>query len=492
MAGLLVVNANIWGWEDADSLLVEDDKIVAVGREDRLRRIARPCVEIFDAGGKLVIPGLTDAHMHLLSYARTKEWIDLKGAKSIDEIKRLVKSKAADKRPGEWILGRGWDQDKLDEKRMPTRWDLDEVAPNNPVLLVRVCGHVAVVNSRALKVMGLTDESPDPPDGVLGREGGRLNGRLYEGAVELAYSSIPGPSLEKAASLIREVLREVASYGLVELHSMSATNFEVEAYRKAYSPELPRVYFYAESFDVKGGEVIGLKTFMDGSFGARTARLREPYSDAPSTRGLLLLSAEKLEALISKASERGWQVAVHAIGDEAVEKVLEVSNHRPLRVEHASLTPPDLVEKLAELDVPVSVQPHFIASDTWIVDRLGERARWVYAYKTLLRRGVRIAGSSDAPVEPIDPWTGVYAAVDRGRSLSLPIWSASPGEALSVSEALNLYLYGPVLRGGVPRELSPGATADFAVLNVYDISEICTRPMCSVLTVIGGLIAHKG
>ena len=491
MRGLLIVNANVWGRDDADSVLLVGDRIEAVGREDELRRKAPAVTDVLDAGGRLLIPGLTDAHMHLLSYALSKQWLDLKGARSIEDIKRMVRIEAGRRGPGAWVLGRGWDQDKLEDRRMPTKWDLDEVAPRNPVLILRICGHVAAANTRALEVLGFTDTTPDPPGGALGREEGRLNGLLFEAAVDLALKRIPRPGLDETARLIRAVLEEAASYGIVELHSMSASQLEVDAYQAAKYEGAPKVFFYVESLSVQGPGVVGVKVFMDGSFGARTAKLREPYSDDPSNSGRLLMTSGDLAKMASAAAQRGLQVAVHAIGDGALEEVLKVSAPN-VRIEHASLTPPDILEALASAKVPVSIQPHFIENDTWIIDRLGEeRGRWVYAFKSLLAAGVSLAASSDAPVEPLSPWEGVRAAVERGRERELPIWRVSSEEALSPKEALQLYTRGPLLRGGKPRSISPGEPADLVLLSVSDIEEALKRPVTALLTLINGRVVQK-
>ncbi len=491
MRTLLIVNAKLWGCEEYDSVLIAGDRIEKIGHEDRLRREAPASVHIVDADGRILLPGLTDAHMHLLSYARTKRWLDLRGAKSIDEIKRLVARKAEELGPGTWVLGRGWDQDKLAERRMPTRWDLDEAAPRNLVLLVRVCGHVAVANSLALRTIGLEDGAPDPPGGALGREGSKLNGLLFEGAVELAYKAIPKPTPKEAAALMREALKEAASYGLVELHSMSASQLEVTVYESVRGPGVPKVYFYAESFDVQGANVVGVKVFMDGSFGARTARLRSPYSDAPHTRGVLLMDSTKLKQVLNEAARRGLQVAVHAIGDEAVSEALKCASPN-MRIEHASLTPPDLIRELTEARIPVSVQPHFILSDTWIVDRLGrDRARWVYAYRSLLDAGVILAGSSDAPVEPLNPWLGVAAAVGRGAKEGLPIYDASAVEALTPQDAVSLYIKGPLVRRGGERRIRPGCPADLVLVDARKVEELARGNVRVLLTLIDGWVAYS-
>jgi len=502
-----LVNVEFLSNREGDSILVEDDRIASIGWEDRLRRRAKASVDVVDCRGYFAIPGLTDSHMHLLSYGLYKRRLDLSRATSIEDIKKAVARKARELGPGKWIIGRGWDQEKLIDNRMPDRWDLDEVAPKNPVLLFRVCGHVAVANSYALKLANIEDYAPDPPVGHFGREGGKVNGVLYEGAVELVEKAIGKPSLREAVDAVAEVLQEAASYGLVELHAMSVDEYEYRVLKlmdeKGLLELKVKAYLELDSIGATGekGEgmlrVCGVKVVADGSFGARTAYLREPYSDSPSWRGELLMDAEDLVEVFKRAERRRLEVAVHAIGDGAIEEVLkavEESGFQKVRLEHASLTPPDLIDKIAELKIPVSVQPHFILSDWWIVERLGpERTRWIYAYKSLLSKGALIAGSSDAPVEPLNPWLGVYAAVDRGKKSGLPIWRFSSCEALKPREALNLYLRRkkPTNKFTDRILIKEGCSADLTVISECPFKIENIQGLEVILTVVEGRVVYK-
>ncbi len=409
-----------------------------------------PAVTI-DADQRLVVPGLADTHMHLLSTALEEARLDLRGAGSVEEILRLVREAAEAKAPGEWIVGRGWDQERLAEKRPPSIEELDAVAPRNPVLLVRVCGHAAVVNTRTLEATGLLEAGLGDLVEVVD---GRPTGIIFEDAVYYVESRIPPPSLEEAARAVEKLLDDYLSLGVVRVYSMSASLLELDAYSAARTRVEYRAYVEAESLEVAHSLyprlVEGVKLFADGSFGARTAALREPYSDG-DTAGRLLLDRNGILEAAAPAVSAGLRVAVHAIGDRAVEEALAAARELGgrLRIEHASLTPPDILEGLGEVKPWVTVQPHFILSDTWIVERLGERARWVYAFKSMLARGVHLTGSSDSPVEPYNPWLGVYAAVDRGRAEGLPIWSVSSQERLEFPEALRLYTSAPEMPASI-------------------------------------------
>ena len=433
--------------EDVDSIVFSMGKgIIYAGREEGVRRFEP--AEVLDVDQRVVIPGLEDAHMHLYSTALSFGRLDLSNVRSLEELKEKVRAAVSSAGSGEWIVGRGWDQDKMEEKRYPTRYDIDEVAPNNPVILVRVCGHAAVLNTKALEILGLLEVRGEG-EKFIQVEDGKPTGVVFEGLVSYALSRVPDPPLEQVKKLVKKLLQEYLSYGVVSLNSMSVSRVELEAVKSLQDSgefiQEYRAYVDYGSF-LEGvhrefpGLVMGVKIFADGSFGARTAALRERYSDSETT-GNLLLDSDKIVAVASEAVREGLEVAVHAIGDRAVEEALKAARRigGRLRIEHASLTPPDILETIAELKPRVSVQPHFILSDTWIADRLGDRTKWVYAYKSLLATGAGVLASSDSPVEPINPWLGIYAALNRGEPEGLPVYRYTWYERLNFREALAIY-----------------------------------------------------
>ncbi|MHB9303231.1 amidohydrolase [Thermofilum pendens] len=438
------VNAFVPWSPGSDSVVYSPSSgIVFVGSESAALKTGADLV--VDVEGRVVVPGLVDAHMHLYSTALSLGRLDLRGVSSLEEIREVLKAAVKEAPPGSWIVGRGWDQEKLKERRMPTRFDIDDVTGDNPVVLIRVCGHVALLNTLALRKMGLLD-SERGFGALLEKEGGVPTGIVYEDLVDYVVSRIPPPPPELLKSWILRVLSEYVSLGVTELHSMSVSLEELEAVQRVLTT-LPigyRAYVDPGIAELAAREykglVHGVKIFADGSFGARTAALREKYSDA-ETRGVLRISSEGILSVARRALSLGLQTAVHAIGDLAVAEALKAAEQLPrgsLRIEHASLTPPDILEKIGAVKPEIAVQPHFILSDTWITERLGERAEWVYAFKSLQAR-TRVYGSSDAPVEPINPWLGVYAAVERGCPEGLPVCRYTYGEKMSFVEALRLY-----------------------------------------------------
>ena len=446
------------------SIVIEDGVIREVGKD------VKPRGETWDLKGRPVIPGLVDSHIHLLSTATMSNMVDLKGVRSLGELKKRL-AEACRSRRVSVIIGRGWDQELFEERRYPKVEDLDEACPTKPIIIVRVCGHVAVANSLALKALGLA----------------RKDGLLLENEVEEALKRVFKPNWEELLLSLRDLLFELPRRGVTMVHAVSSTPEELKALQELKLrwglPVRVRVYLEADCLDLLeklglmgdlGDEVLkikGIKAFVDGSLGARTAYLSEEYNDGGG-RGRLLLDAGALSKLISRARALNLQVAVHAIGDAAVAEALKGMRKARVRgpwvrIEHCSLVPPHLLKELGEERPVITVQPHFVISDWWAVKRLGERCRWLYPFKSLMKRGLTISGSSDSPVEPWDPWTGIYAAVDRGGVEGLDIFKYTKCEMLSLEEALTTYTAGGAKACmEYPRygSLRKGSAADVVVL----------------------------
>ena len=437
-----------------DSVLVENGVIAGVGGESRFKGVKRVNVDGY------ITPGFVDAHLHLEGIGLALETVDLRGSRSPEDLaRRLARSK------GPVALGRGWDQEGFDRPGvMPDRRVLDEAIPDRPALAVRICGHMAVANTAALAATKPWERFP----GLVDRE----RGLLYEDAAYYVLERLRD-WLDPMA-LVERALAEMVKHGVYGASSMACSSREMSALEDLESRGLLRaaIACYAARGSMgevgRGGSlwrVVGLKLFADGSLGARTARLSRDYSDAPGVRGKLLLASREIVALARPLVEKGFRVAVHAIGDEALAHVAEaferLGGGGRLRVEHASVAGDREVAALGDLGVWVVVQPRFRVSDWWIDRRLGDRLWMAYRFRSLLAAGARLALSTDSPVEPIDPAETLRAAAGL---CSQP--SCRGEESLRPREALEAYTLraahasgGPVARLGRVEKGAPAALA---------------------------------
>jgi predicted amidohydrolase YtcJ len=430
VARVLWRNGRIFtGRRVVESVSSEDGRVVAAGTERHARRHTAKGAEVVDLAGRWAVPGLADAHLHVTELARELVGVDVRGVRSMPEFGRRVRRWAA-KHPKGPVVGGGWDQDRLVERRYPTARDLARWVGDRPAVLLRVCHHAAVVSDSALAELGIVGGAPDPPGGRIGRSpDGAANGLLFDNAL------LPlGAWSERAFARYRlgldEVLARAADVGLTTLGAVSASRSEAETIADAaHRGPLPvRVATFLRARDrgefprlrarvrTNDTSLVGLKVLSDGAFGPRTAWLERPYHDAPEESGFPLLPRAELEAIALDSRRLGARLAVHAIGDRAVATALDVFESVPLeltpRIEHASLLSPTLLGRLDRVRPHLVVQPSFVASDVWIRERLGpRRARWTYPFRSLLAHGHAPAGSSDAPIESFDPWTGIAAAV---------------------------------------------------------------------------------
>ncbi|MGC2034388.1 MAG: amidohydrolase [Thermoplasmata archaeon] len=472
----------------AEAFLVEEGRVIAVGTSTQVARQAPQGTVRHDLAGRLVVPGLIDAHMHLFHTVLQQEGVDLRGVRSLSELLDRTAAAGRSRALGP-IIGRGWDHELLLEHRYPDRTDLDRIEPGRAIVLFRVCHHVAVVNSAALEMLRITKGTPDPPGGRIGRDpAGDPTGVLFDTALEPVEELVQKSFFERPHALGPTLLM-ASRLGLTTLASMSASAPEVRwATGSAQARSLPvRLRFYlsvgqrprlAELRRLPWSDSVGLagvKLFMDGSFGARTAWLSVPYTDDPGESGVPVLDGPALQASLRWAAGEGLPIAIHAIGDRALSTALKAlrddpPDHRP-RIEHASLTPPDLFPLLDTVRPDLVVQPGFVASDGWIAERLGPfRARWTYAFGTLIQRGYRLAGSSDSPVETLDPWAGLQVAIDRGPD-RIRLEGGAGVETLAPEVALQLYTRnaGEVLGASGLGTIEVDAPADFVVHSATDL-----------------------
>ena len=497
----LLINGNIYTMreegERAEAVGIRDGRIVFVGNlNDSADYTA---VKTIDLRGKTVIPGLGDSHLHLYAYCQNQATVQLESAASMDEMIATMKKKASVTEKGRWVKGTGFDHTKFAENRMPTRWDLDRISTDHPIVIRRCCLHIMVANSLAIETAGIGPELPAELKGLIEKDqSGELNGVFREKATAIFDDIVPNPlsDPDEKKRIMTETFHDMVSKGLTSVHTYAAKiwNYEedINLYRALdRSGELPlRVLVNLdELFEpeekpngkdpfLKSG-MGAYKLFTDGSFGAGTAALREPYSDDPENSGVSV-DPERLTNEIRKAFSKGLQPAIHAIGDraldlamDAIESVLK-EGHKPeslpVRIIHAQLVRSDQLVRLKTLPVVLDVQPIFLCTDLhWIESRLGEeRVRDSYLWKTLAESGLTLAGGSDCPVESYDPIEGIYAAVTRQDLSGFPPGGFLPAEKVTVYEAICMFTKNIAYATGTENVLGtiePGKFADLTVLD---------------------------
>ncbi|MCC6062406.1 MAG: amidohydrolase [Desulfurococcales archaeon] len=478
-----------------DSFVVINGRIVFVGESKKTINIVRRFNgELIDLDERTVLPGFIDAHMHVDGVGTSLNTLDLRGVPSIEELKKILRE-YAEKSSGRWIIGRGWDQELFKEKRWPTRWDLDEVVRDRPVILTRVCGHAAVVNSKVVELLNL--RSIDSPD-IVRDESGEPIGVVKENILsmvrERAREEFSDDDFEK---FFLDALRYAASQGVTTLGFVSCDlrSFNTLMRIRSRGPLSVRVRIYLSpgkdpnGIDLSTLELIkririsrdfgddyikikGFKIIADGSLGARTAWLSEPYSDDPSTSGYPTIDKERLRKISEDVDNMGMQLAIHAIGDKTLDMLIEIYSRlrgRRHRIEHASVVRDDQLERLRELKPVLVVQPHFVVTDWWARERLGEkRIKWLYRFRDFIRNDIPMALSTDAPVEPLNPWETVYAAVSRGGFSETPYYEETKEHSLTLEETLHYYTIGSayaLLEEDLLGSLEVGKYADFIVID---------------------------
>lgn len=500
----------------ATAVLIRDDRVVAVGDGPRLyRRLAaegeRP--QVLDLQGHTVVPGFIDGHLHLLAYGLSRSTLDLTGSRSLEEMLERVRVHAQALPPDGWVVGRGWDEANFTGCRYPHPEELDRAASGRPCALWRACGSIVVASSRALALAGI---DPGRSDGVLQDCSARMvatllpvpdrDGKLRSlrhaaaealaaGLTSIRVDDVPAAgSLAEACRLYREV---VGAHGVPLRVTLDVSDWALDEL-SASGPEPEDEWF----------RLGAVKIYGDGSLGARTAALSEPYGDAPEEWGITITAGEQLEHVVARAHRSGRQVAVHTIGDRAVAGALAAirqalrSSPRPdhrHRLIHCQVMTPALMRKMAELGTIAEIQPAFVASDQrWAERRLGpERVRHAYAWRSMLAAGVRLSGSSDAPVEPLDPVFGIHAAVTRQDREGRPPGGWQPQERLTVGQALDLFTRGAAYAGfeeGLKGSLEPGKLADLTVLTADPtrVAPADLRHIRVVMTMVGGRVAFAG
>jgi predicted amidohydrolase YtcJ len=510
----------------AEAMAVRDEKILCIGT---ISQILLDCggAESNDAvqlKGNFVMPGFNDAHAHLGSAGRDKLTLALNDATSVDDVLKSVKAAAGRHKSGEWILGSGWDQSRWADQKYPTRLELDQAAPVNPVYLVHVSGHIAVANSLALKHAEINSETANPQGGEIGRfADGEPNGLLEEKATTMVSQRIPDPSDEERKKGIELVFDELARNGVTSVQDFSAWEdflayIDLKQEKKLTVRVTEWLPFTASIDDLQNMRAQGgttdpwlhtgaLKGFMDGALGTRTAALLAPYSDDPSTSGILTVDPEKWKAMAIERDRLGFQLAFHAIGDkgnrvalDTFESLLRVNPPRDRRdrIEHAQVVAPEDIPRFGKLQVIASMQPSHETNDMrWAEQRLGpERSKGAYAWKSLQSAGARLAFGTDYDVEPINPLRGLYACVTREAIEGGPPGGWIPQEKLLLPDCISAYTTGSAyaeFMDGKKGELRVGQFADFVVLS-QDLTKISPKDFLKtevLRTVAGGRTVYQ-
>ena len=527
---LLLLNAHVItmaaGQPAAEAIAVSGDRIAWVGTSADARRLYPGATRVLDLHGATVLPGIIDSHTHLMELGKSLLQLNLKDVPSDKEAVERVRQRVATVKPGEWILGWGWDEGKW-AAHYPDNRALSAVSPNNPVYLVGLHTFAAWANRRALELAGINKNTADPENGKILRDPqtGEPSGILLNRAQNLVEAHIPPMTLPKVEQAIELAARECARNGLTSVHEAKVTPIMVDAFRNLIRKgRMPlRVYAMLDGSDLqlvttwlqRGPQVDSqhrltiraFKLFADGALGSRGAALLEPYSDAPQTRGLMTTPEPAVYDLTRRALQRGFQVCTHAIGDRANRLVLdayeralrEVPTARDprLRIEHAQVLSPQDIPRFSKLGVIASMQPTHCTSDkAWAEARLGpQRVKGAYAWQSVLKTGAHLPLSSDFPGETLNPFYGIYAALTRQDPQGNPPGGWYPEQRLTLAEALRGY----TLEGAFAEfeekdkgSIEAGKLADFTVTDL-DPAKVAPKDLLNtkvLKTIVGGKVVY--
>ncbi len=531
MADKILANGKIWtgnsGQPWAEAVAFQGNRILAVGTNKAIRKMAGSETEAFDLKGGFALPGFIDSHVHFLNGGFSLMSIQLRDAASKDEFISRIAAKAKTLAKGEWILNGDWDHTRFSPPELPRKEWIDSVTPDNPVCINRLDGHMILANSLALKMGGVTRTTLVPPGGEIVKDPatGEPTGILKDAAMDLVYNKIPAPTLAQNLRAAGAAMKHAAELGVTLVHDMSdPSSFEVyqELLRKNQLTLRLYVYIPVTEVDILerlklkspfGNDdlkLAGLKGFADGSLGSATAYFFEPYMDDPKTKGLLhgqMYPEGIMEKRVLTADRAGLQVAVHAIGDRANAIILDIyekaaaqngPRDRRFRIEHAQHLRPADIARFGRLGVIASMQPyHAIDDGRWAEKKIGsERARLTYAFKSLLEKGARLAFGSDWPVAPLDPIQGIYAAVTRRTIDDKNPNGWVPEQKISLEEAIQGFTSGGAFAEFAEMSkgsIEPGKLADLVVLdkNLFEIPPEEIRNAKVRMTILGGRVIYK-
>src|SRR6201988_2744939 len=532
-ADIVFKNGNVYTANDkaakAQAIAVKADRIVFVGTNEAAQKFIGPKTRVVDLKGNTVLPGFTDSHQHLSGVGQREMTLNLEGMTSLEDLLAKLKARVDQAKPGEWITGRGWIETHWTPPVFPTRWDLDKVAPENPVILGRADGHGAVANSAALKLAGVGKNTPNPFGGEISKDkqNGEPNGMLLDSAQGLVRRRVPATTPEDAERAVVLGVKRDIELGWTQIQDAGGTFADVDVFKKLYAAGTIKLRIYKAVYGpgpnatrlIKEGPTIGafenrltvrsIKVVSDGALRSRGAALLGPYSDAPDTSGFLTVKAEELRPMLVDALRKGIQVETHAIGDRANRFILDeyeaalkavpasqrmVADPR-WRVEHAQIVNPADIPRFAKLGIIPSMQPSHAIGDLFFAPgRLGiNRLAGSYAWESFIKSGVVVPGGSDAPVERGEPMIEFYAAVARKDQKGFTGKGCPPEEAVTRAQALKMFTRWPAyaafeekLRGSI--EVGKLAALTILSADIMKIPEAEILKTRCAMTVINGEI----
>ncbi|CAM5474278.1 amidohydrolase [Rhodanobacter lindaniclasticus] len=530
-ADTILVGGKIWTGNpkqpEAAAIAILDGKVAAVGSDADIRRWASPHTHVIELRGRRVVPGFNDAHVHFFDGGQGLASVQLRDAPSPEVFRDRIGAFARTLDKGRWVLNGNWDHERWTPANLPTRQLIDAVTPDNPVFINRLDGHMALANSLALKLAGITRDTPDPPGGSIVRDAsGEPTGMLKDAAMNAVYAVIPEASADEIATALRAAMRNANENGVTSVQDMSASPDILRGYQRLLDDgELTVRVYGAQPLaqwerlaapGIRAGfgndmlHIGRLKGFADGSLGSTTALFFEPYLDAPDTRGLpsdeLVDRAAMLDDMLG-ADAAGLQIAVHAIGDKANATILDMyaevarrngPRDRRLRIEHAQHLRAEDIPRFHAQHVIASMQPyHAIDDGRWADKRIGaERAKGTYAFRSLLDAGAVLAFGSDWFVAPMEPLMGIYAAVTRRTLDGAHPDGWVPEQKISVAEAVRAYTAGSAYaesQEAVKGTLAPGKLADLVVLSrdIFTIDPVAIADTRVDATLLGGKVVYE-
>ena len=521
-ADLVLINANVLTMNPAnpraEAVAIVKDRILKVGKNTEINPLIGKNTTVLNLQGKTVIPGFIDTHIHIADFGRTLTWLDLKNVDSIQTIQDKITQKAQTTPKGKWILGSGWNQDNLKEKRTPTKQDLDETSSNNPVILYHQLGRTCTANTKALEIAGITKETISPKDGTIDKnpQTGEPTGILHGNATDLIWNKIPPPTEQETLEATRQACQKIIEAGITTAHWIICTTTELSIAQKLTKENNTPLRIYkiitanlletlpnpepTQSTNHNPPKIDAVLIFADGYLASQTAALNEPYTDNSTNRGTLLYTQDELNRLVTKIHKANLQVIIHATGDKTVDAALKAleniptndfSNKKPHRLEQAAILNKQLIQRIKKQNLTISIQPKVIESEfsVWsATEHLGsKRAKLLFPIKTLLNKGILVVGGSDCPMEPLNPLTGIQSTVTR---------KFFPNERITIDDALRLYTVNAAYatsEENLKGSIEEGKLGDLTVLS-NDPTSTSSDKLANIkakLTIIGGKIAHQ-